>query len=130
MVTTLATFFVIAKYGKYIDANMHDDDDDDDGEPPSADDAPLSLPTTLPKNVWHRWSQAVGKAVTRVAPWLNRHVVLMLVAFFIFQLSRQASIFLVLYTAYRFSLHWASVSHPHPLCLPCLPFWYALSSEC
>jgi hypothetical protein len=120
-VTTIATFFVTAKYGKYIDASMHDDDND--GEPPSADDAPLSLSTTPPKNLWHRWSQTVGKAVAGVAPWLNRHVVLMLVAFFIVQLSRQTTVFLVLYTAYRFNLHWAAVSRTHPLS-PVPPFWY------
>lgn len=103
---TLISFFFTLKYSKYIDVkpkgtNLSVSSNDDDS--PS-----LAYPPA--KTTWSRWRQHVTDLAADISPWLNRNVLLMLVAFFFCQLSRQFSSVLIQYCSYKFNWGYAKVS--------------------
>jgi MFS family permease len=99
------------KYGKYIESNAHKHEQGLD----SNDDS-LNLSSPLAKKKpSDQWRQTAAKLVAAVKPWLNRNVVLILVAFFFCQLSRQFSSVLIQYCSYKFNWDYAHASYLLPL---------------
>lgn len=99
------------KYRKYIDSNVYKHEQGSGSDVDS-----LNLPSpSANKKPWHQWSQTAANLVTAVSPWLNRNVLLILVAFFFCQLSRQFSSVLIQYCSYKFNWDYAQASYLLPL---------------